>query len=59
MENEDNRRTDKMNELTLRVKQNPGTIELNFAELNQQMDEKLAEYKRKILRRGSLPHFAS
>ncbi len=34
-----------MNELTLRVKQNPGTIELNFAELNQQMDEKLAEYK--------------
>lgn len=34
-----------MQELTLRVKQNPGTIELNFDELNRQMDAKLAEYK--------------
>lgn len=34
-----------MNELALRVKQNPGTIELNFKELNEQMDAKLAEYE--------------
>lgn len=34
-----------MDALTLRVKQNPGTIELNFDELNKQMDSKLAEYK--------------
>lgn len=34
-----------MDELTLRVNQNPGTIELNFDELNEQMDKILAEYK--------------
>lgn len=34
-----------MNELTLRVKQNPGSIELNFDELETQLDCKLAEYK--------------
>lgn len=34
-----------MNELVLRVRQNPGTIELNFDELNKQMDAKLKEYK--------------
>lgn len=34
-----------MNKLMLRVEQNPGTITLNFDELNKQMDAKLAEYK--------------
>lgn len=34
-----------MEGLVLRVRQNPGTIELNFDELNRQMDAKLAEYK--------------
>ncbi|SHK60103.1 DUF1351 domain-containing protein, partial [Hespellia stercorisuis] len=34
-----------MNQLALRVNQNPGTIELNFEELNKQLDTKLAEYK--------------
>lgn len=33
-----------MNELTLVVKQNPGSIEINFDELEQRLDEKLAEY---------------
>lgn len=34
-----------MNELTLRINQNPGSIELNFDELEAQLDNKLAEYK--------------
>lgn len=34
-----------MNELTLRINQNPGSIELNFDELEAQLDSKLAEYK--------------
>ena len=34
-----------MNELTLRINQNPGSIELNFDELEVQLDNKLAEYK--------------
>ena len=33
-----------MNELTVVVKQNPGSIEINFDELEQRLDEKLAEY---------------
>ena len=42
-----------MQELTLRVKQNPGTIELNFDELNAQMDARLAEYKGAIFTEDS------
>lgn len=34
-----------MNELTLKVKQNPGVIELNFDEIEKALDTKLAEYK--------------
>lgn len=34
-----------MNELTLKINQNPGSIELNFDELEKQLDYKLAEYK--------------
>lgn len=34
-----------MNELTLQIKQNPGTIELNFDALEEQLDKKLAEYE--------------
>lgn len=34
-----------MNELTLAIKQNPGSIELNFDALEEQLDKKLAEYK--------------
>lgn len=34
-----------MNELSLRVQQNPGSIELNFDELEAALDAKLAEYK--------------
>ena len=34
-----------MNELTLRINQNPGSIELNFDELEAQLDNKRAEYK--------------
>lgn len=34
-----------MGEITLRVKQNPGVIELNFDELEKALDAKLAEYK--------------
>ena len=34
-----------MNELTLRINQNPGSIELNFEELEKQLDNKLAEFK--------------
>ena len=33
-----------MNKLELRVQQNPGTIELNFEELNTALDARLAEY---------------
>lgn len=33
-----------MNKLELRVQQNPGTIELNFDELNTALDARLAEY---------------
>ncbi|MEJ8734620.1 DUF1351 domain-containing protein [Mediterraneibacter sp. ICN-202921] len=33
-----------MNKLELRVQQNPGTIELNFDELNAALDARLAEY---------------
>lgn len=43
-----------MNKLELRVQQHPGTIELNFEELNAALDAKLAEYEglslQKILR---------
>lgn len=34
-----------MGEITLRVRQNPGVIELNFDELKKVLDSKLAEYK--------------
>lgn len=34
-----------MNELTLAIKQNPGTIEMNFDALEEQLDKKLADYK--------------
>ncbi len=34
-----------MNELTLKINQNPGSIELNFDEIEMQLDAKLAEYK--------------
>lgn len=34
-----------MNQLELRVQQHPGTIELNFEELNAALDAKLAEYE--------------
>ena len=30
-----------MNELTLAIKQNPGTIEMNFDALEEQLDKKL------------------
>ena len=33
-----------MNELTLAIKQNPGTIEMNFDALEEQLDKKLDEY---------------
>lgn len=35
----------KMNNLTLKVRQNPGVIELNFNELEQAIDTTLAEYE--------------
>lgn len=34
-----------MNELTLAIKQNPGTIEMNFDALEEQLDKKLDEYR--------------
>lgn len=34
-----------MNELILQVRQNPGNIQLNFDELERQLDDKLSEYK--------------
>lgn len=34
-----------MNELTLSIKQNPGSIEMNFDALEEQLDKKLADYK--------------
>lgn len=34
-----------MNELTLAIKQNPGTIEMNFNALEEQLDKKLDEYR--------------
>lgn len=34
-----------MEEITLRVRQNPGAIEINFEELDKALDAKLAEYK--------------
>ena len=34
-----------MNELTLAIKQNPGTIELNFDDLEEQLEKKLADYR--------------
>lgn len=34
-----------MHELTLRVTQNPGTIEINFDELEKSLDQKLSQYK--------------
>lgn len=37
-----------MNELTLAIKQNPGSIEMNFDALEEQLDKKLADYKRAV-----------
>ena len=34
-----------MNELSLNIQQNPGCIELNFEEIEERLDKKLAEYK--------------
>lgn len=34
-----------MNELTLAIKQNPGTIEMNFDALEEQLDKKIDEYR--------------
>lgn len=34
-----------MNELSLVINQNPGSIELNFDALEEQLDKKLSEYK--------------
>ncbi len=34
-----------MNKLSLAIKQNPGTIEMNFDALEEQLDKKLAEYR--------------
>lgn len=34
-----------MNELTLSIKQNPGSIEMNFDALEEQLDKKLADYR--------------
>lgn len=42
-----------MNELTLRINQNPGSIELNFDELEAQLDYKLAEYKSAVFTEDS------
>ena len=42
-----------MNKLELRVQQHPGTIELNFEELNAALDAKLAEYEGAIFTEDS------
>ena len=42
-----------MNQLELRVQQHPGTIELNFEELNAALDAKLAEYEGAIFTEDS------
>ena len=34
-----------MNELSLNIQQNSGCIELNFEEIEERLDKKLAEYK--------------
>lgn len=34
-----------MNELTLKINQNPGSIELNFDEIEMQLDKRLEDYK--------------
>lgn len=43
-----------MQELTLRVKQNPGTIELNFDEIEQALDARLKEYKGAVFTEESM-----
>ena len=42
-----------MNELSLVIKQNPGSIDINFDTLEEQLDKKLSEYKRAVFTEDS------
>ena len=42
-----------MNELSLVINQNPGSIDINFDALEEQLDKKLSEYKGAVFTESS------